>query len=91
MNAQDLLKMSRQDLIKMFDKPIGACAYDKCGKEVTTLDSHTMMSDGRVYHSDCYWEALGEEIEKHPICSPGRRGIGGVALDESDLEVVTNQ
>ena len=29
----------------------------------------------RGYCDDCYYEAMGEEIEKHPICSPRvRRG-----------------
>ena len=40
---------------------------------------HTVDPDDEHYPngwcSDCYYEALGEEIEQHPICSPSvRRG-----------------
>lgn len=28
---------------------------------------------GELVHPGCYWEALGEEIEAHPIHKPGLR------------------
>ncbi len=32
---------------------------------------------------------MSDEVEKHPIGCPRRRGIGGSNLHESDLEAVT--
>lgn len=35
--------------------------------------------------SDCYYKELGDEIEKHPIHTPGRKGPGGI-VDVSEPE-----
>lgn len=84
MNAKRFLQLSDAELRAMFDKPIGKCAYAPCGKEVRPSQEHRTVPHG-IYHEDCYFDALGNFVEAHPICSPGRRGVGVVLLDESPL------
>lgn len=44
-----------------------------CKKSITEAGFQTeevqKMRDGFA-HADCYYEKIGEVIEKHPICSP---------------------
>jgi len=82
------MNLSPEELRKMFDRPIGKCAYDKCGKIVTSLQEHR-VTPGGVYHTDCYFEAWGDEVEQHPI-GAGRIGVMGSNLTESDLEAAAS-
>ena len=66
---------------------VGTCAYLQCGKPVGRREGRTFVGS-RVFHTDCYWNEFGDEVEKHPICSPRRKGIGGIMLDDFDLELV---
>lgn len=86
MDIRQFVAMSDEDLMRMMDKPIGVCLYSKCGKPVMSSDEKRLVPSG-VYHEDCYFNEWGEEIERNPICNLGRRGIGVVVLDKSDLEV----
>ena len=51
----------------------GTCCV-KC-KEPVDIDINGMqkVSNGFMC-DDCYFEELGDEVEKHPICSPRRIG-----------------
>jgi hypothetical protein len=44
----------------------------KCKRPLEGLMSGDELMEilKRGYCDDCYYEAMGEEIEKHPICSP---------------------
>lgn len=79
-----LLKMTDEEIIRIFDSPIGNCAYPRCGKEVRGSQRHIMVGR-KVYHEYCYDVFFGDGL----ICSPGRRGIGVVMLDEIDAEALT--
>lgn len=74
MDIKKFMSLSDEDIRKVFDKPIGECAYSQCGKEVRGLDQYRKVPAG-IYHEDCYWNEIGEEIERNPIYSPRR--IGG--------------
>lgn len=53
-------------------KQNGICVL--CGESILHGEAVEGMRDG-VAHDDCYYDALGEEIEKYPITSPRvRRG-----------------
>lgn len=42
---------------------------DKCAKCKNIIDE-THYINKKPVCSDCYFDAFGEEIEKHPICMP---------------------
>ncbi|VVB79168.1 Uncharacterised protein [uncultured archaeon] len=84
-----LMEMSDEEIARTFDKSIGKCAYERCGRDVMSSEEHRVVPAG-VYHEDCYFDDWGEMIEQHPICNPCRRGIGIVMVDENDLEVRVN-
>ena len=88
--ARQLVNMTGEDVRKMFDKPLGLCIYSKCRQEVRGSQGYRAVPSG-IYHTDCYWNEWGDEVEKHPISSPGRRGIGGIMLDDSDLEFLSER
>jgi hypothetical protein len=79
-SVRRLLEMSDDEIRKMFDRALGNCLYAKCGKPVMSSDEKRYVSAG-VYHTDCYFNEWGDEIEKNPICSPGRRGVRGSNLE----------
>ena len=85
MTAEKFMKLSYEEIKEMFDRPIGICAYDKCKQEVRASEEHRTVPAG-VNHTDCYYDAWGDEVEKHPI-GAGRIGARGSNLDKSDLEV----
>jgi hypothetical protein len=47
----------------------------KCNKCYQPLDALDLQepSNSKGWCSDCYFELLGEEVEKYPICSPSVR------------------
>lgn len=53
---------------------IGNCGV--CHNPITDVHPDVVRRiNGKPVHEDCYYEELGEGIEKHPICSPSvRRG-----------------
>ena len=77
--GKQLAQMSDEEIRIMFDKPVGNCLYAKCGKEVMSSESKRYVPTG-VYHEDCYFSEWGDEVERHPICSSRRRGIGGIII-----------
>lgn len=77
--GKQLVQMSDEEIRRLFDKPIGTCIYEKCGKPVMSSEAYRVVPAG-VYHDDCYFEAWGDEVEKHHICV-GRRGIRGINLE----------
>ena len=64
---------------------VGECSY--CHEKVYEHQSSIDVPAG-LLHKDCCWNIFGDLVEKHPICSPGRKGIGGSNLHESDLEEI---
>lgn len=61
-------------LEKLRTTGIGRCVI--CQQPITGIhpDEVRMVRDGPV-HDDCYFEEMGNEVEKHPIRSPRvRRG-----------------
>lgn len=52
--------------------------YDKCGicgKEIRDVHTDLIIRlEGTAVHDDCYYNALGDEIERHPIYCPRLRG-----------------
>lgn len=84
MDAKKFLSLSDEELSRAFDKPIGICAYSQCKKEVRSLQEYQIVPAG-IYHEDCYWDELGDEIEKNPICNPSRMGIGRCSLNKNYL------
>jgi|WetSurMetagenome_2_1015567.scaffolds.fasta_scaffold217719_2 hypothetical protein len=65
--AEEFLKLDPST----FAGPPIICA--QCKMPITGSDKSDMRdtADGKV-HEDCYFSALGELIEEHPICTPGR-------------------
>lgn len=62
--TQDVLKKIRNNGTKCI----------KCKKPISsTVTGIQKVRDGYMC-DDCYFDALGEEIEKHPIVSPRRIG-----------------
>ena len=48
----------------------------KCGKKINYSTGQERLGSGNLVCSDCYFEMWGDEIEKHPIISPGiKRGV----------------
>jgi len=76
-----LSKLSDRRVFRKLQKSvssIGKCGI--CKKPITDVhpDEVRMIKIGgksKPVHDDCYFEKLGDEVEKHPICSPRvRRG-----------------
>lgn len=52
-------------------KPVNVCCV--CGTDLDThIDGFHNVPAG-LFCNGCYYDALGNEIEKHPITSPRRR------------------
>ncbi len=49
---------------------ISKCAI--CGKKFTFWNPSSEYNRymNKPVHDDCYYEEMGEEMEKHPICNP---------------------
>lgn len=43
-----------------------------CEKEIKENDTTQPFEDNREVHDGCYWDALSNLIEKHPIVNPTR-------------------
>jgi hypothetical protein len=80
MSANDFLKLSDEQVAKLgrFFEPRHYCASPNCGKQVRhdQLKMRVETPRGiRYFHEDCYYRDFSEEIDKHPIFTPGiRRG-----------------
>ncbi len=70
MKARELLAPQQIDKLK-FDS-IGDCAI--CGKSLIFIHpDEVRIYEDKPVHDDCYFEKLGELVEKHPINSPRYR------------------
>lgn len=76
MEMKKLRSLSDEQILNALNQSIGKCLYSKCGQEVRSSDEKKYVPVG-VYHDDCYFAEFGEEIERNPIHSPRRIGIGG--------------
>jgi len=55
----------------------------KCGEPLEPrVDGERKKLDGKEICDDCYFEAIGAHVERHPIHTPIRHGSGG----QTDLE-----
>lgn len=48
-----------------------------CGKPIEEHPDEQYTIDKKPVCSDCYYQAFGEEVEKHPICAPHYRAKMG--------------
>lgn len=77
MNAKKTAPITIKDLllnpalINLFFLPPPLCGCG-CGEPLVLVPGETEFMNGRRVRADCYFGALGEEIERHPI-GPGRR------------------
>lgn len=49
---------------------VGVCNCAQCGRELREAITGNRRFDKQFVCSDCYYEALGEVIEQHPIAGP---------------------
>jgi len=76
LQAEVRMALSVQEFLALSKEPssIGDCGI--CREPIH--DEHpdeVRRVNGKLVHEDCYYGALGDEIEKHPIASAGiRRG-----------------
>ena len=63
--------MASKNVLPVRQSSVGKCAI--CGEPITDVhpDEVRMIPKGPV-HDDCYFGALGDEIEKNPIVNPAR-------------------
>ena len=58
-------------------EPFADC--ELCKEPIMRGDSWTSIQDGKI-HTGCYYEMIGDMIERHPIVSP-RTGYGCMGDD----------
>ena len=72
LTAEEYLKRT-----KAGEKPfkLKECTCSKCSSVLDYLDKEgNYKIDGEFVCADCYFGALGDEVEKHPIGRPTRHG-----------------
>jgi len=53
-----------------------------CGQTLPPrVDGERKTIDGKEVCDDCYFDAIGAQVEKHPITTPGRHGHGQANLE----------
>jgi len=71
-SLKEFVKRSLEEMAALFSR-------DKCPECKGDFDTHPdeqqYTINGRPVCSDCYFNELGEEIEKHPIGTPRATGI----------------
>ncbi|MBI5803638.1 hypothetical protein HY450_00170 [Candidatus Pacearchaeota archaeon] len=65
--AEKFMKMSLDEIARLF--PSQKC---ECGAVMEEHPDEQYAISGKPVCSDCYFSALGKEIERHPIYNPTR-------------------
>ena len=73
-SGKDLLKMSNEEIKNYFSIDREKCPICKVNPVPIDFDEKGerigYMADGKWCCPDCHFEAMGNEIEKHPIYNP---------------------
>lgn len=62
LHSRDYQRLRQQ--IERHKNILGTCAYPDCRMPVRESQAHRVSPEGYVYHEDCCWQTLGDEIAR---------------------------